>query len=620
MILPPKLRDDPIKCTTKELGTFARETCLALRLLQCKRGEPPFQSNWEKFIGPQAGEDAHILCMAAKAVGKSEKAAADAGAAGALVREEKAAAEAVCQVFTNALEVLPSMPVACACNAETIHRGQPPAAMYSLISRLNHSCRANTAYHFKAGGAVVVRAVVDIDPDEELCISYLDPLQPLSRRQEDLQQRFCFTCSCERCTLEQQMLASTGLQDGTPAHAPTWFLSAIAPNAVGTEVDSCLTRLTRQAEEEFVRQGNATAAWTALEAGILQAVEEGAHPYHYRCLALYACLVSAYRVSAKLGAGRVALLRAAMYTLLQAGAAEAVLAVGEYGAMPQAAGDWSEAGGLLCEVLAAELADLKHTPAQSTPPASVSSQGPVRGSAQDQNPSSTQRSSGRAGPLVDALVRQRANDGTAGQRRGASEGNESLGEAARMSGEEDSRPSKRSRVTGTPSEPATVYWPDVLQAASGQTESRRTSPRKSVPEPPAEFAAGVCAAWAALSATCKPPMESADRSHGNMAGGDPEQDEASDAPQRSSREGGGFEAASHWEGDISDLRTLAGPAGFLSCSQPPPSNAELREALQKELNGSVDVEENVRRLEHIGIGAILCMAHATSLLRDCLTA
>ncbi len=64
--------------------------------------------------------------------------------------------------------------------------------------------------------------------------------------------------------------AIAGLQDGTPAHAPTWFLSAIAPNAVGTEVDSCLTRLTRQAEEEFVRQGNAKAAWTALEAGILQ--------------------------------------------------------------------------------------------------------------------------------------------------------------------------------------------------------------------------------------------------------------------------------------------------------------------------------------------------------------
>ena len=66
----------------------------------------------------------------------------------------------------------------------------------------------------------------------------------------------------------------------------------------------------------------------------MQAVEKGAHPYHYRCLALYACLVSACRVSAKLGAGRVALLRAAMYTLLQAGAAEAVLAVGASAVLP----------------------------------------------------------------------------------------------------------------------------------------------------------------------------------------------------------------------------------------------------------------------------------------------
>lgn len=54
----------------------------------------------------------------------------------------------------------------------------------------------------------------------------------------------------------------------------------------------------------------------------------GVHPYHYRCLGLYACLASACRVCAKLGAGRVALRRAAMYTLLQAGAIEAVLAVG----------------------------------------------------------------------------------------------------------------------------------------------------------------------------------------------------------------------------------------------------------------------------------------------------
>ena len=56
--------------------------------------------------------------------------------------------------------------------------GDPPAVIYQLGSRFNHSCRANAAYHFKPGGAFVVRTLVDVDEDQEICISYLDPLQP----------------------------------------------------------------------------------------------------------------------------------------------------------------------------------------------------------------------------------------------------------------------------------------------------------------------------------------------------------------------------------------------------------------------------------------------------------
>ena len=58
------------------------------------------------------------------------------------------------------------------------------------------------------------------------------------------------------------------------------------------------------------------------------------HPYHARCLDIYACLASACRVCARSGvgigakSGTVALRRAALYGLLQAGAAEAMLAVG----------------------------------------------------------------------------------------------------------------------------------------------------------------------------------------------------------------------------------------------------------------------------------------------------
>lgn len=53
--------------------------------------------------------------------------------------------------------------------------------MYSLVCRMNHSCRANAAYHFKLGGAVTVRTTVNVEADEEVCISYLDAMQPLAR-------------------------------------------------------------------------------------------------------------------------------------------------------------------------------------------------------------------------------------------------------------------------------------------------------------------------------------------------------------------------------------------------------------------------------------------------------
>ena len=60
-----------------------------------------------------------------------------------------------------------------------------------------------------------------------------------------------------------------------------------------------------------------------------QAVALGVHPYHGRLLDVYACLASACRVCARSGgAGPGALRRAALYGLLQAGAAEAMLAVG----------------------------------------------------------------------------------------------------------------------------------------------------------------------------------------------------------------------------------------------------------------------------------------------------
>ena len=60
----------------------------------------------------------------------------------------------------------------------------------------------------------------------------------------------------------------------------------------------------------------------------VQAVAMGAHPFHHHCLELYSCLTSACRVCAKKGMGLAALRRAVLYGMLQAAAAEAMLAVG----------------------------------------------------------------------------------------------------------------------------------------------------------------------------------------------------------------------------------------------------------------------------------------------------
>ncbi|BDA46351.1 probable histone-lysine N-methyltransferase SMYD3 at N-terminal half [Coccomyxa sp. Obi] len=783
MIIPPKLREDPIKCIRcnlawycsqrcrtrdtgphqatgecnllqypaimKELGMFARETCLALRLLQCKRGEPPLQSNWDKFIGPQSGDDAHLLCTAAKAVVQAAKAAVEGGVAGAVSREEKAAAEAVCQVFTNALEVLPSMPVACACDAQSFHTGQPAIAMYSLISRLNHSCRSNTAYHFKAGGAIVVRAVVDIDPGEELCISYLDPIQPLSRREEDLRQRFCFVCSCDRCASERQALrdeagmpsaahcnragtAEGGEHEGEATvvpRVPTWFLSAVAPPSREEEANSLMMGLSRQARVQFVQQGNAPAAWAALEPGILQAMDMGVHPYHYRCLDLYACLTSTCRVCAKLGAGRVALPRAAMYALLQAGAAEAVLAVGEYGAMPHAARNWSEAGGLLCEVLAAELAHLRHAAGQGTPPAAKNMETSLPSNAEpslQRRVRGTEKSGAHDVHMAAPTDAQQPQNGVASRKRSASPAHETLSTTAahQPAGEAAWHRSKRSRVAGScgkaeEARGCTVQWPDLLEGASFlQAGPQSDAKSKSIPEPPADLAAAVCAAWAALSADSEPePGRQASTEEGGTAAAEfsnrkpGQQDSAveggtataeasnkssadvnlpenkwgaergsarevpqllrliadgksaeipaaeaeasvagqdtgtcssvehsgpAQAPSTSKTDERHPTGASHegpcrsdmqegvegpslaqqlWPNACRNLQALAGPAGFLCCNQAPPVNEELRFALHKEISGLGQAEREVERLEHIGMGAILCMAHATRLLR-----
>lgn len=68
----------------------------------------------------------------------------------------------------------------------------------ALLCHLNHSCDPNT-YVVMDGPQMQLRALRDINQDEELFISYIDPTMPFSRRQSELQQRWFFECKCSKC-------------------------------------------------------------------------------------------------------------------------------------------------------------------------------------------------------------------------------------------------------------------------------------------------------------------------------------------------------------------------------------------------------------------------------------
>ncbi|KAK4653391.1 SET domain-containing protein 5 [Podospora pseudocomata] len=73
-------------------------------------------------------------------------------------------------------------------------------AVFLDVSRVNHACSPNAAYHFDPltmrKSLITVR---DIHPGEELTIGYVDLTQPSQTRQASLS-HWNFTCSCPRCT------------------------------------------------------------------------------------------------------------------------------------------------------------------------------------------------------------------------------------------------------------------------------------------------------------------------------------------------------------------------------------------------------------------------------------
>uniref|UniRef100_T1PLE1 Protein-lysine N-trimethyltransferase SMYD5 n=1 Tax=Musca domestica TaxID=7370 RepID=T1PLE1_MUSDO len=80
------------------------------------------------------------------------------------------------------------------------------SGLYLLQSKINHSCVPNAQSTFPySNDIVVLKATRDIQPGEEICISYLDECQ-LERsrhsRQKILKENYIFVCNCPKCQLQ----------------------------------------------------------------------------------------------------------------------------------------------------------------------------------------------------------------------------------------------------------------------------------------------------------------------------------------------------------------------------------------------------------------------------------
>ncbi|KAL1798239.1 hypothetical protein ACET3X_002276 [Alternaria dauci] len=85
-------------------------------------------------------------------------------------------------------------------------------ALYPLISRINHACNPNSFVLFsRAGVSMAIKAYHDIEPGEEITVSYLLLGLPSSKRQS-LLKRWGFKCTCDLCSLPTQERQSSDLR------------------------------------------------------------------------------------------------------------------------------------------------------------------------------------------------------------------------------------------------------------------------------------------------------------------------------------------------------------------------------------------------------------------------
>lgn len=125
------------------------------------------------------------------------------------------------------------------CNNYTLHDqncfvyGQ---GVYIYASVMNHSCAPNVVCQF-FGDVMQVRAIQDLQPGQEIRVSYLDLVKSKEERALELSQRYFFECSCDRCkspepALDKEYLTLICTQMNKMIEMGNWILAARCSKSV----------------------------------------------------------------------------------------------------------------------------------------------------------------------------------------------------------------------------------------------------------------------------------------------------------------------------------------------------------------------------------------------------
>ncbi|KAG0174326.1 SET and MYND domain-containing protein 3 [Apophysomyces sp. BC1034] len=88
------------------------------------------------------------------------------------------------------------------CNNFAIHDDQLFAigeGTYPIGALFNHSCRPNAVAMFD-GAHLIIKAIEDIEPGDEITIAYVDTVHSRTYRQASLREKYFFDCNCVRCS------------------------------------------------------------------------------------------------------------------------------------------------------------------------------------------------------------------------------------------------------------------------------------------------------------------------------------------------------------------------------------------------------------------------------------